>query len=78
MRAHETFMVGPATVDLKDIGTLTRRAKYWRLRYQSCGHVQEFPRDRVLRDVRSAEQEVQRHYAQCLTCKAANALRRQV
>lgn len=56
------------TVSVGNIGELTDRGEYWELVYFVCGHTLELARfgleepDRVVT-------HIQRHYAQCLTCR---------
>jgi hypothetical protein len=52
--------------ELRDLGTI------WRLRYTTCGHVQEIARE-GLEEPAQAEREVRRHFARCLTCRVAPA-----
>jgi hypothetical protein len=53
---------------IEGIGTLTPHRDCWRLVYDRCDHVQEFP-SVGLEEAEAAAREVRRHYAECLTCR---------
>jgi hypothetical protein len=54
-----------------DVGELTDHNTYWHLAYDACSHSQAFARE-GLDDPAAAVLFVQRHYAQCLTCRLTN------
>jgi hypothetical protein len=56
---------------VQGVGELTDHDTYWRLTYEACGHVQEFPRE-GLEEPDGAALFVRRHYTHCLTCLLAN------
>jgi hypothetical protein len=55
---------------LPGIGELTDMEDYWRLVYESCGHVQVLARE-GLEGPERARRDVLRYYAECLLCRAA-------
>jgi hypothetical protein len=57
---------------VQGVGELTDHDTYWRLTYEECGHVQEFPRV-GLEAPEGVAFFVRRHYSHCLTCALANA-----
>jgi hypothetical protein len=55
-------------VRVDGIGILKNLGEYWRLTYNGCGHVQEFPR-LGLNDPEAVIRHIHRYFAQCLSCR---------
>jgi hypothetical protein len=55
-------------MQLEGIGELSDHGTHWHLVYDFCRHYQLFARD-GLEDPQRAIREVQRYFADCLTCR---------